>query len=70
PCSPGPQHLREAGRRPQVIKAAAPPEGAAALIAARGPAAATSRPQKSLQLTIHPQADERLDKSFVLIHRD
>ena len=53
-----------------MIEAAAPPEGAAALIAARGPAAATSRPQKSLQLTTHPQADERLDKSIVPLHRD
>jgi transposase-like protein len=41
PCAASTQRLRGAGRRPQVIKAAAPPQGAAALIAARGPAAAT-----------------------------
>ena len=68
PCKyPSPE---KGTRRPQVVEAAAPPQGAAASIAAWGPVLEPpGLHRRLLPLSTHPRFDERLDKSIVPIHR-
>jgi hypothetical protein len=68
PCrSPSPE---KSTRRPQVVEIAAPPQGAAASIAAWRPVLELpGLHRRILPLSTHPQFDERLDQSFYPIHR-
>jgi hypothetical protein len=57
-CPADRQRLSKAARRPQVIRAAAPPQGAAARITARGPAAPTSRLHRPFPITKSQDVDD------------
>jgi len=56
--------------KPQVVEVAAPPQGAAALIASRGPVPWAKCCTATNLFTTQPQSNQKLDKSIVSNHHE